>query len=135
MLKGSKDVSFSRTLIAAASLTVAVASPALSVEMQASQVAPRPPATTTINCLLVSNAYARSETNPKAKVVAQQTFYFYLGRLDPRISSQQLKIELQRTAGVVKAASAVPLMNACAQEVQAKGRMLQSVGEQLRQGK
>ena len=125
-------MSFPRTLIGAAILAIAVAAPAHSAQKQASQAAP---ASTTINCLLASNAYARSETNPKTKVAAQQTFYFYLGRLDPRISPQQLKMELQRTAGIIKAASAVPLMNACAQEVQTKGRMLQSVGEQLRQGK
>ncbi len=125
-------MSFLRTLIAAATLTIAVAAPAGSAQKQAPQAAP---AATTINCLLASNAYARSETNPKAKAAAQETFYFYLGRLGPRISPQQLKIELQRTAGIVKAATAVPLMNACAREVQTKGRMLQSVGEQLRQGK
>jgi hypothetical protein len=90
-------------------------------------------AATTVNCLLASNIFAQKEADPKAKALAQQTLYFYLGRLDPRITAPQLKLDLKRSADSLKGVNAAPLMNACLRELQAKGQMLQSVGQQLQQ--
>jgi hypothetical protein len=90
---------------------------------------------TTLNCLLASNVFAQNETDPKQKTLALQTLYFYLGRIEPQTSPQQFKAALKRTADALKGVSAGPLMNACVRELQTKAEMLQSVGQELQQGK
>lgn len=120
------------TLIAAAGLTIASGAPD---EKSASQAVRPGPAPTTLNCLLASNFFAQKATDPKQRMVAFQILYFYLGRLGPRVNSEELKAALKRTRDGLKGVSAAPLMNACLHDVQAKAQTLQSVGQQLQQGK
>ena len=123
--------------IAVAALVPTAAAPleAQTAQKAAPAVTQPTPAPTSLNCLLASNVFAQRETDPKLKAVAQETLYFYLGRLDPRTTPEQLKAGLKRTLVSLKGVNAAALMSACAHEFQAKGQMLQSVGQEVQQGK
>jgi hypothetical protein len=90
---------------------------------------------TTINCLIASNVFAQRETDANKRDVAKQTLYFYLGRLDPRMTASQLGAALKRASDSLKGASAAPLMNACLHELQTKSEVLQMAGQQAKQAK
>ena len=119
--------------LAVATLTIAAGQTAAK-PMQPPAAKPTPPATT-YNCLLASNIFAQHETDQQRKALAHEALLFYLGRLDPRTSSSQLKTALKLTADGLKGVNAASLMNACLVELRAKGNMLQAVGQQLQQGK
>lgn len=118
--------------IAAAALTIAAAPPATKSAPPAAE--PVPPATT-VNCLLASNVFAQRATDPKQKELAQQMLLFYLGRLEPRTSSAQLKSSLKLALDGLKTTSAGPLMNNCLSEFRAKAQMFETAGQELQQGK
>lgn len=69
------------------------------------------------------------------RTLAFQMLDFYLGRLSPRITPTQLKTALKLTADGLKGVNPAPLMNACLLDFRAKAAMVQSVSQQLRQGK
>lgn len=111
-------------------LTIAAGQPA---GKPAPALATAPP--TTFNCLLASNTFAQKETDPKKKALAEGVLYFYLGRVDPRSSPLQLKNALKQAGLSLRGVGALPLMNSCLREMETKAQMLQSVGQQLQQGK
>lgn len=119
-------------IIAAATLTIAANQPAPRSASPATQNIPAP---TTFNCLLASNVFAQKETDPKMRTMAYQTLDFYLGRINPRTTPTQLKTALKLTADGLKGVNAAPLMNACLRDFRAKAAMVQSVAQQLQQGK
>ena len=105
-------------MLAAACLTIAAAPPT-------AKPAPEPPAkpappATTINCLIASNAFAQKETDQQRKELAHQTLLFYLGRLDPQISSLQLRSALRQAGGALANVNAGSLMNECVAELRSK---------------
>ena len=122
-------------MVAAMALSTAqpAAQPSPSAAAPAKPLASAP--ATTVNCLLASNVFAQKETDPKAKNLAFQTLYFYLGRIDPRTSEVQLKASLKRAGEALKGVAAGPLMNECAHELQTKAQLLEAVGKDLQQGK
>jgi hypothetical protein len=81
-----------------------------------------------VRCLLASNFFRRAEKNPAQQQVAAASSAFYLGRLDARISTQQLKTALLTQAKAMTAASVGPTMNGCAKHLAQKGLALQSLG-------
>ena len=71
-----------------------------------------------VRCLLVSNLFARAAKDPKAKAVAEASKYYYLGKLQGRVSPAQLKAQAIAQAKTVNAKDAGPFMNACAKQLQ-----------------
>jgi len=67
-----------------------------------------------IRCLLAANVFAQQEKDPAKKRLAANTYIFYLGRLDARISNEQLKAAILPQAKAMPAASLGPTMTACA---------------------
>lgn len=124
-------------LVAAAPLSLAATG--LAAPQSTLKVTPRAtlpaPAASTFNCIVASNVFTQRLTNPNAKALAERTLYFYLGRLDARVTPQQLKDGLKRSASSLVGANGGLLMNACAHELQEKARMVQSAAQQLQQGK
>jgi len=118
-------------VIAPLSLAATQAS-GLKIEPVAARVVPEP---TALNCILASNVFAQRSTDPKAKAVAENVLYFYLGRLPPQVTPAELRLDLRRTENSLNGMSGAPLMKACALETATKAHMLQLAGDLLRQGK
>ena len=119
-------------LLAATTLAIAATQPAAKPTIAPS--GPVPP-TTTLNCIIASNVFVQHETDEKQKEMAQQTMTFYLGRLNPRTTETELRTGLKLAADGLKGTNALPLMNNCLHELQAKAQMLQAAGQQVEQGK
>jgi len=81
-----------------------------------------------VNCLLASNVFARAEKDPAKKQLAMAASVFYLGRLDARISTIQLKTAVAGLSKSMTAASLGPTMTACAARLRDKGVALQAAG-------
>ena len=122
-----------KSLMLAAMATTIAAAPPAGKPAPAPALATAP--ATTINCLLASNTFAQRETDPKQKSLAEGVLYFYLGRVDPRSSPQQLKSALKQAGVSLRGVGAAPLMNACLREMETKAQLLQTIGQQLQQGK
>lgn len=80
-----------------------------------------------VRCLLASNAFAQRETEPAKKQLAMVASAFYLGRLDARISNDQLKNAVQAQAKAMSFASLAPTMNDCVKRLQQKGLALRAM--------
>ena len=83
-----------------------------------------------VRCLLASNVFARVEKDAARRQIATAAQVFYLGRLDARISTAQLKTAMQAQAKTMQAATLGPVMDGCAKRLAAKGVAMQgfSVG-------
>ena len=84
-----------------------------------------------VKCLLASNLFTRAEKDPAKNKVAVLASYFYLGRVDARLSGQQLAAALQKQAGALTPQTAGPIMTACAKRLQGAGMAIQAVGKGL----
>ncbi len=84
-----------------------------------------------VRCLLASNLFAKAEKEPGKRQVALLSAYFYLGRVDARLSGQQLAVALKAEASTMTPESAGPTMTACAKKVQSAGAAIQVMGKGL----
>lgn len=80
-----------------------------------------------VRCLLASNLFTRAEKDPAKRQLAMAASAFYLGRLDARISNDQLKTAVSAQAKAMTAASVGPIMNNCARRLQVKGLALRAL--------
>lgn len=83
-----------------------------------------------VRCLLAANVFARQEKDPARKQIAAAASVFYLGRLDARISNEQLKTAVLAQAKIMPAASLGPTMTDCAKHLQQKGLALNTLAAQ-----
>jgi hypothetical protein len=74
-----------------------------------------------VRCLLAANVFARAEKDPAKKQLSMAASVFYLGRLDARISNEQLKNAVQAAAKTMPASSLGPTMTSCAKRLTDKG--------------
>lgn len=74
-----------------------------------------------VRCLLAANVFARAEKDPAKRQISMAASVFYLGRLDARISNEQLKTAVQAQAKTMPAASLGPTMTACVKRLTDKG--------------
>ena len=81
-----------------------------------------------VRCLLAANFFARAETDPAKRQLSSAASVFYLGRLDARISNEQLKAAVQAQAKTMQASSLGPTMNACAKRLTDKGLAIRAFG-------
>ena len=88
-----------------------------------------------VRCLLASNLFTKAEKDPAKRQVAVLASYFYLGRVDGRLSGTQLAAALKAQAPAITPQAAGPIMTACAKRVQSAGTAMQMLGKQLGGGK
>ena len=69
-----------------------------------------------VRCLLASNLFAKAEQEPAKRQVAMLSAYFYLGRVDGRMSGRELAVALRNEAGALTSESVGPTMTACAKK-------------------
>lgn len=85
-----------------------------------------------VRCLLASNFFAKADKDPERRQVASLSVFYYLGRLDGRLSAEQMKTQLVAQAKTLNPSNAGPVMTACAKRVQEKSAALQALGQQAK---
>lgn len=88
-----------------------------------------------VQCLMVSNFYAKSASDANARKVAEATTYFFLGRVAGRMNESQLRASLAAQQNALKRVDMNTVMQRCARTVRVSAEQVQSLGLRLRQGK
>lgn len=78
-------------------------------------------------CLILSNLFAQKAAEPEIKKIAEQAFYFYLGRVADRTTAPQLKALLDVQGKTITDATAGAMMKTCVQTLQSRADLLQSL--------
>jgi hypothetical protein len=81
-----------------------------------------------VRCLLAANFFTRAEKDPAKRNLAMAASVFYLGRLDARISNDQLKTAVQVQAKTMSAANLGSIMDNCAKHLNEKGLAMRALG-------
>jgi hypothetical protein len=84
-----------------------------------------------VKCLLASNLFVKAEKDPGKHQVAVLASYYYLGRVDARLSGAQLSAALKTQAPTINAENAGPTMTACAKRVQGAAVAIQALGKSI----
>ena len=74
-----------------------------------------------VRCLLAANVFARAEKDAAKRQISMAASVFYLGRLDARISNDQLKTAVLAQAKAMPASTLGPTMTACVKRLTDKG--------------
>lgn len=80
-----------------------------------------------VRCLLSANVFARNEKDPAKRQLAQSASIFYLGRLDARIPTTQLKTAIVAQAKSMPSSALGPTMTGCAKRMVEKGVAMQTL--------
>ena len=88
-----------------------------------------------VRCLLASNLFTKAEKDPAKRQVALLSAYFYLGRVDARMSGQQIGTALKTQRAAITPQNAGPIMTACAKKLQSAGLAIQTLGKQIEASK
>jgi hypothetical protein len=84
-----------------------------------------------VKCLLASNVFVKNEQDAAKRQIAVLSSYYYLGRVDARLSGAQLSAALKATAPTITAQTAGPTMTACAKRLQGATMAIQTLGKSL----
>src|SRR3954449_6647220 len=82
---------------------------------------------TDAGCLIISNVFAQKAAEPEVKKIAEDTFYFYLGRVSDRTTAPQLKALLDAQAKTITETTATGMMKNCVQTLQNRSELMQSL--------
>jgi len=80
-----------------------------------------------VRCLLASNVFIQRDKDPARKQLAMAAQAFYLGRLDARISNEQLKTAVQAQARTMTIGSLPATMDGCVKHMAQKGLALRDI--------
>ena len=81
-----------------------------------------------VKCAVASNFFMKQEKDPGGQQLAKSASFYYLGRLDTRLSVAQLNSALMAQGRVMKTADLAPTMTACASRLANKVQALQASG-------
>ena len=84
-----------------------------------------------VRCLTTSKFFASTEKDPQKKQLAVASAFFFLGRIDARLSPAQIKAQLVAPGALIKQSEAGALMNDCAKRVQLSQRSLMMIGQTI----
>ena len=87
---------------------------------------------TEVRCLLLSNAFAKTAKDANAQKIAEDSIYFYLGRIDGQPTTAQLKSLFDEQDKTITDTNMGTLMGDCVKAVRAKVQLLQDVAAQAR---
>lgn len=108
-------------ILPAAALLAAAAGAPLSAQDAASDV----------KCFMASNVFAKAAPDDKGKEAAIRTRFYYLGRVEVRLTPAQLKAALAAQGKSFDMATAATTMNACVERLDASARSVQAIGAEL----
>ena len=83
--------------------------------------------TTDARCIVLATAFANQSKDANQQKIAEDSLYFYLGRLNGQPSTAQFKAMLDAQGKTITDANAGSLMGDCVKAVQAKVQLLQSL--------
>ncbi|MDP9413109.1 MAG: hypothetical protein M3Q08_03240 [Pseudomonadota bacterium] len=83
-----------------------------------------------VRCLMVSNIFAKSAKEPKAKQIAQSAKLFYGGRAS-QLAAADIEAAMIAQKDRIDAANAGALMNACTKSMDQSLKTIQSTGQKL----
>lgn len=84
-----------------------------------------------VRCLMVSNLFSVAAKDPKARQLAAIAGFFYLGRLDGRLTDAQLEARIKSEQASLTNANAGSTMQRCGEYMQQRGKALQTIGRKL----
>jgi hypothetical protein len=85
---------------------------------------------TDARCILLANIFANQSKDARQQKIAEDTLYFYLGRINGQPSTAQMKTAIDQQGKAITDANAGTLMGDCVKPVQAKVQLLQSLAPQ-----
>ena len=100
------------------------------VALVASATAASAQSATDARCILLSNVFAGQSKDANQQKVAEDTLYFYLGRISGQPTTAQMKAAMDAQAKTLTDANAGSLMGECVKAVQAKVQLLQTLAAQ-----
>jgi len=77
-------------------------------------------------CIVLASGFAKQATGANQQKIAEDTLYFYLGRVGAEVTSAQFKATLDAEAKTLTDANASTLMAQCVSPVKSMVQMLQS---------
>ena len=83
-------------------------------------------------CILLANAFAGQSKEANQQKMAEDSLYFYLGRISVQATATQLKTLLDAQAKTINNDNAGALMGECAKAVQAKVQLMETIAAQSR---
>lgn len=81
-----------------------------------------------VRCMTVSKFFAKFEKDPARKQLSVASAFFFLGRIDARLSPDQLKAQIAAPGVTIKKTEASQLMTGCARKVQSTQQSLMNMG-------
>ena len=84
-----------------------------------------------VKCFMASNVFAKAAPDDKGREAAIRTRFYYLGRVEARLTSAQLKAALAAQGKTFDMANAAATMNACVQRLDASAKAVQAIGMEL----
>jgi hypothetical protein len=85
---------------------------------------------TDARCILLANAFAAQGSDAKQQKVAEDTLYFYLGRISGNPTAAQMKAVMDAQGKTITDANAGPMMNDCVKPVLEKVQVLQTLSNE-----
>jgi hypothetical protein len=112
-----------------------IAHVAVAAALLATSTAAAAQSATDARCILLSSVFAKQGNDAQAKKVAEDSLYFYLGRIAGQPTTAQMKTVMDAQAKTLTDANAGTLMGECVKAVQAKVQLLQTVAAQSQPAK
>ena len=81
-------------------------------------------------CILLANAFGNQTKDATQQKLAEDSLYFYLGRISGQPTAAQMKAAFDAQAKTLNDSNAGTLMGECVKAVQAKVQLLQTVAAQ-----
>ena len=86
-------------------------------------------------CIILANAFAGQSKDANQQKLAEDSLYFYLGRINGQPTTAQMKAVMDAQAKTLTDANAGTLMGECVKAVQAKVQLLQTLAAQSQPSK
>jgi hypothetical protein len=109
-----------------------VAQLALAAALLTASAAATAQSATDARCILLANAFASQSKDANQQKIAEDTLYFYLGRINGAPTAAQMKAVMDQQGKTLTNANAPTLMSECVKPVEAKVELLQAVAAQSR---
>ena len=85
-----------------------------------------------VRCLILGTLFQGAAKQPAVKQAASAVAQYYLGRVSARVPSGELKSRYLAQATRLKADSTGPMMNACFKAMQAQGRAVDAIRQEIK---
>ena len=108
---------------------------AITAALLATSTAAAAQSATDARCILLSSIFAKQGKDAQSQKVAEDSLYFYLGRIGGQPTAAQMKAVMDAQAKTLTDANAGTLMGECVKAVQAKVQLLQTVAAQAQPAK